>query len=378
MKNITRFIFSVFVTFILISCSKDKDSSEDTEEQIPPSSFEISVNSSFTEATIMWTQESGSNNQNLKFAIFLNNELIIDDFSGVSYNLESLQIATEYSLRVVAMNDFGETQSETSFMTLDADDFTFVLKTFQSEENAPLVNYEYNELNQLISALDNNENGGEFTFEYDNNGNLLKESVDYYFYDNVFATFTYENNFMVDFVYENEAGDFLHFDFYGPNNYAVELYIADIKKSYYSDVILERNGNDEISNYLRTEGGTGVVEENLIYTYENGNITQIDDILNGISWNILFDDKKSFGTSKTYFNKPAPGIQLSGPFVYYNNFYIPEFVNFTNKNNPLFVYYGGQLVDEFTYEYNEFGYPSKIYTNGSEDPAILTYNYFPN
>lgn len=373
MKNKIPLIFYILIT--LISCSKDN--SQDNEGQNIPDNFEISVNPSFTEATIMWTQESGSNNENLKFAIFLNNNLIIENFSGINYILEDLEIATEYSLRVVAMNDFGETQSETSFGTLNPEDFTFALKTFQSNENNNLVNYDYNEQGQLISATDNNENGGEYTYEYDNSGNLLIESVDYYFYNNLSATFTYENNFIVDFVYESDSGDFVQFNFLSPNYYSVELYISSINTSYYYDVILERNGSN-ITSYLRKDSNTNEVLENLNYTYENGNITRIDDILNGISVNIIYDNKKYYGASKTYFNKPAPGIDFSGQALYYNNYYIPEFVNYTNKNNPLFIYYNGELVEQFTYEYNEFDYPSKIYYNKSNEPSLLTYTYFSN
>ena len=100
---------SILVLLLLFtfSCSKDKDTppTPNDVEQIPPSDFLLTVESSFTVATAIWTVGEGENNENLLYSIYVNDDLIADSILETSYLFENLQTATSYTLKVVAKNE---------------------------------------------------------------------------------------------------------------------------------------------------------------------------------------------------------------------------------------------------------------------------------
>lgn len=360
----------LFVITLQLSCNKD-------DKPAAPSEFEITTEASFKSVELSWTLPEGENNQNLKYAVFLNNELIIENNEERAYTIEELELATNYNLRVVAKNDIGETQVETSFETLNPDNYLFQLESYQNGQSNPVIRYSYFTNGLISAARDPSEYGERVTYQYDQDGNLLSERVWGYDYGG-FADFTYNNNQLVDFGSSFGQGDsYSVYNFVSPDNYFVYGYFFNNIISS-REVILERS-NGKITSCQITDLDTQEITFHKNYFYKNENLIETINLLNGDVWNYEYDDKHNFAPNKGYHRKPGLGMSHISPI--YEAYFIsgvPQFVDHFPKNNPTFAYKNGELMHTFTYEYTEFDYPSRIYVNDSEDPAILTYTYFPN
>ena len=158
MRKKILILLPVFILLLFISCSKDKEPSnavqeeqEEVQEETlePPSVFEILMDEvTFTSATLSWTVPEGTNNENLEYSIFLNDELIVDSQIEQTYVFEDLQNATSYTIKVVAKNEDGETPITLSFETLDTNDFTVLIKR--------IINPDYPELKSQFGYNENN------------------------------------------------------------------------------------------------------------------------------------------------------------------------------------------------------------------------------
>ena len=160
MKKIILYILPFLTLFLFISCNKE-------DVLGAPSTFQVTIEPDFRSANLDWTVSRGENNENLVYSIFLNNEELESNISQTNYVIENLEMATSYTLRVVAQNEGGETAVDASFETLNPDNYTFLLESYQNGESNPVIRYSYY-TNGLISAgRDPSEYGECVTYQYD-------------------------------------------------------------------------------------------------------------------------------------------------------------------------------------------------------------------
>lgn len=93
----TKILLVLFVTFNILSCSKD--SSDDDNESF---TFQVEVqNVTDRDATITWSRPEGSN---ITYKIYLNDELLEENFGQTSYTFTDLPSETNYSGKIIATN----------------------------------------------------------------------------------------------------------------------------------------------------------------------------------------------------------------------------------------------------------------------------------
>ncbi len=93
----TKILSILFIAFNLLSCSKDSSDEENTSF-----SFQVEVqNVTDRAASITWTKPEGSN---ITYKVYLNNELIEDNFSLTAYTFTGLSGETNYGGKITATN----------------------------------------------------------------------------------------------------------------------------------------------------------------------------------------------------------------------------------------------------------------------------------
>lgn len=96
----------ILILAILISCSSDNNSDNNTNN--PPNNFDISVSEiTRVSATINWTESIDPENEIVKYDIYLDENLIIENTLQQSYNFINLEINTLYNGEVIAKDEFG-------------------------------------------------------------------------------------------------------------------------------------------------------------------------------------------------------------------------------------------------------------------------------
>lgn len=117
-----KFYYTLFFIFLIISCSKDtsfneiiEDNNEDEEINQPPNSFDIEVlNISHENATINWSEATDPENDKISYDIYLNQTLIIENTSELTYQLINLEELTYYSGKIIA-KDTNNNKTEKTF-----------------------------------------------------------------------------------------------------------------------------------------------------------------------------------------------------------------------------------------------------------------------
>ncbi|WP_146743764.1 fibronectin type III domain-containing protein, partial [Aequorivita sp. CIP111184] len=91
----TKIFLALFFAINLLSCSKDSGDDENTTF-----TFQVEVqNVTDRAATITWTRPEGSN---ISYQIFLNNEMIEDNFGLTAYTFSGLSSETTYNGKITA------------------------------------------------------------------------------------------------------------------------------------------------------------------------------------------------------------------------------------------------------------------------------------
>lgn len=147
----TKILLVLFVAFNILSCNKD--SNDDDNESF---TFQVEVqNVTDRGATITWSRPEGSN---ITYKIYLNDELIEDNFGQTAYTFTGLSSETPYSGKITATDGNQTTTVNFSFNT-DA----YVANIYESGaylNNQQAVNefgsHHYNEIryNLIITGPD--------------------------------------------------------------------------------------------------------------------------------------------------------------------------------------------------------------------------------
>ncbi|MDX1461841.1 MAG: fibronectin type III domain-containing protein [Marinirhabdus sp.] len=376
MKNLFLLLSTVLVFVFIAACSSDDETSQ--QEQ-PPGDFIITTAPDFRSVSLTWSVAEGEENDPIRYAILVDNELTIEDITERTYVLEDLEIATTYNLKVIAKNENGETAIETIVETLNPENVTFLVESLHYSQDL-IATYMYNDEGQIKEANESFKLGERATYKYDNNGNIVREDVSGSNHGG-WVQFTYENNQLrhMNIRYNQQDGVYSDYDFTSPDNYIVSTYDDVTQNSGEYEVTLERS-NGKITSYQAINLNTQGIAGHFMYTYEDGNLVGITNVISGVNRTYEYDDKYNFFNQKFYFRRPGigmPFMRTTFPHLYHTGF-APELMNHLNKNNPIAVYENGQLLHTVSYEYTEFDYPSKIYIDGSTNPWELTYTYYTN
>jgi hypothetical protein len=106
----TKILLILFIAFNLLSCSKDGNNDDNI-----PFTFQVEVqNVADTAATITWTKPEGSN---ISYKIYLNNELIEDNFGQNAYTFTGLLSESPYNGEITATNGSQTATVSFSFNT---------------------------------------------------------------------------------------------------------------------------------------------------------------------------------------------------------------------------------------------------------------------
>ncbi len=106
----TKILLVLFVAFNILSCNKD--SNDDDNESF---TFQVEVqNVTDRGATITWSRPEGSN---ITYKIYLNDELIEDNFGQTAYTFTGLSSETPYSGKITATDGNQTTTVNFSFNT---------------------------------------------------------------------------------------------------------------------------------------------------------------------------------------------------------------------------------------------------------------------
>ncbi len=108
----TKLLLVLLIAINLLSCSK-----ENNDEENPPFAFQVEVNSiTDRSAIVTWTRPEGLN---VRFQIFLDNELVEDNISQTAYTLNGLLSDTTYNGKIIATNDSETATANFSFNTTE-------------------------------------------------------------------------------------------------------------------------------------------------------------------------------------------------------------------------------------------------------------------
>ena len=375
MKSHT-YIF-LFLFCLIIACNEEEINSL-------PSEFEITVDEiNYTSAIVSWSESAINLPNTITYDILLNNNLIVENFEETTYLLEGLLPNTVYTIKVIAKNEIGETTISQEIITPELMPVRLSTITTSYEFTDLITTIEYNDQGQILSRKKvwshNDYVLLEYTYEY--NGPQLNSAFtgnNYYLgvSDGVILDYYYNNEDNLKYLIAYEIDDIEGIErihtFNSPTEYEYEKidhnYEAPPTSTYHS-VDLTINENNELINYLQnniTEGTT----QSLSFQYENNNLTKITNENN--VFEIVYDESPTYLTfsHNGYVNDEGDGAQyriIAGfPVVTSNNFpfhtirRIPYFLTHSNNNNPLQYIRNGQVIADFEYTYNVYGYPETM------------------
>jgi len=365
MRNFSKTIlFSIFVIF-LISCNKDDNQeiieaqeTEETSNTEIPSEFTITVEPAFSSVQISWTNVGGENNQNLKYAIYLDNLLVEENIIESNYEIQNLTYATSYSLRIIAKNEIGVTEQEILFQTLNPIDY-FLLKKFGN------LLFEYSSDRKIILANEGDPNypEQEHAYDYDEQGNLIYQLS---FVSAPYQTqsyFEYSNDQLQSFRHEIWDGFVTvrnRYNYIDPNT--IE-YIKTDDYGYYASylITLQKDSENRVTNYKITNDSNQSVNE-IEFVYSEDNLTKINELTDNNIWEIEYDTNFSYITYNSYQGPILNSLGIPGLSSNLNKHIsnIFDFISYKNNNNPVKVLLNGEIHMEISYEYNEFDFPSRL------------------
>ncbi|WP_421806415.1 fibronectin type III domain-containing protein [Flagellimonas sp.] len=273
------------LSFLIIVCLVFGCQSDDNEEtpNSPPKDFSITISSiSSSKASLSWTKSEDPDGDQVTYAIELDGTKIAQNLTNLTYELEGLDDATTYEVKVIAKDSKGGENLKTkSFTTTNApmpSDFVVTIETVDYS-NATLswtestttenntVRYSiflngenilsnYNDLTyEFISLSPNTEYTGQIIAEADNGQTLVKNFQ--------FITLTNESPASFELVSKEFSFSYILFDFkesIDPENddleYQVFLNDEDITDLTFESGILNPNNNYFENNIIRGLDGS--------------------------------------------------------------------------------------------------------------------------
>ena len=324
------------------------------------------MNPLFTTAEVSWTNEGGINNENLRYSLYLDDELVVQDIVEQTYTLEDLNYANSYNLRAVAKNESGETLVEIDFQTLNPDDFSILLSGHSYPSGDRPYLFEYDSDNRITSIKRYEEPGGyvvlAYESTYDAEGKLKGQTGFEALYARWRENFYYENDQVVSFtrwIWNGDGAVNYYYEYVASNT--INLTHSDDWGTYETyDITLQRDSENRVTHYRNVRNSDQAVNE-IEFVYEDENLIRVIEVTNNSTWDIEYDTNSSWLTFYKYngpFNYgPLPDLSHY-MYDHFNNIF--DFISFKNKNNPVKISLNGEVQYTNLYEYHDFGFPSKI------------------
>ncbi|SRX52624.1 fibronectin type III domain-containing protein [Aequorivita sp. CIP111184] len=363
-------IWSCILLLFVAACSEDDPNTGNTT----PSAFEVTITEiRNTTSKVAWTASTTGVPTTITYAIFLNDSLLIENLTETTYNLSNLAIATTYTVKVEAKNEYSTTSASKDFTTLQPTNLR--LKSYNQGNYEFILNYN---AQGLLTYRGNPSPIGytNIDFTYNQNNEILTENSKYRDATGNpkgILTYEYSNTTLTGLTIQQTGEDFSadsDFQFDAPLNYRYtvngEILTGGPPEvfNYNYEVTLETDSNNKITKYTRLNTDDSHVDR-VYFEYDNGNLTKLTNGSNITE--ITYDEANNWHTYRSGFNPSfySPAARDIGGFIYYpNTLYwlnqIPYFFNFNNKNNPTAYKVNGEVVTSFQYEYNAANYPSKI------------------
>lgn len=101
---------------LAFGCSKEEGQTE--ERNLPPTAFQVTVETNGTAATLNWTAAQDPEGNNVTYSVLLGTETMAENLTVTSYDLHNLNFSTDYQGSVIASDETGlETSSSYNFST---------------------------------------------------------------------------------------------------------------------------------------------------------------------------------------------------------------------------------------------------------------------
>jgi len=155
---------TLLITFLIIGCSKDDTIKDDTINEIveevvnlPPNDFDIDIiNISHETATINWDEAIDPESDTVTYDIYLNQALVAENITQLTYDLIELEELTDYSGEIIA-KDNENNQTEVTFSFQTEQYYLKYLKKYDYGEYSYGPNgYAYGSPHDMIKTSDNN------------------------------------------------------------------------------------------------------------------------------------------------------------------------------------------------------------------------------
>jgi|TARA_B110000908_G_scaffold20914_1_gene23478 hypothetical protein len=233
-------------------------------------------------------------------------------------------------------------------------------KNVWSHNDYVLLKYSYEYIGSLLNSASTSNAywvgiGDYVSLDYTYNGNNLQQLIAHEFDDGEGIERVHIFNSLTQYEYEK-----------------INHNLEAPPTSTFHNVVLTINNDNELLEYVQnniTEGTTS----SLSFQYENNNLTKITDGNN--VFEITYDESPNYLTysHNGYVNDGSSGLNSSQyrlvgglPVVKPNSFpfhtirRIPYFLTHSNNNNPLQYKRNGQVIADFEYTYNVYGYPETM------------------
>lgn len=188
-----NYFYIFIISLVLISCNND-DSPSPQDDNPAPIDFILSIdNITSHSAELSWTSAQTNGSTSVLYSIYLNNEMIIDDLDQLNYDLNRLNFGELYSVKVIATNEYGNSETYQDFTTLE--NVALFLNRYELADGVTLIDYDSN---QNISKL--TYTGSDYFFNrtslytYDNENRILRELTQEWNSDFKKAEYSYNNN----------------------------------------------------------------------------------------------------------------------------------------------------------------------------------------
>jgi hypothetical protein len=301
-----------------------------------------------------------------------------ENINDTDYEVENLELATSYTLKIVAENEDGVTGVEVNFETLNPEDYDIrliaenLIGSYTEE-----ITYSYDSELRLKES-DVNMGEGSTRYVYDSNGNFSQQHWSSGTYGSESVYMTVEDGLVVSFRYSDCADcsqyppETWFYTFNSPTSYTVE-HIDEWNSTTvsFNEVELELNPDKTVKRYDRFNV-TNQTLYSLSFEYNNGNLTRITNNGTGADRVFVFDDQKNRYGIACF---AQPGLVYPRYFHPASQF-MPQMYLHVNANNIIEEYLDGNLVKKESFVYDELGFPIQKLNSSMEVVHEYFYTYF--